>query len=138
MNIKLISILALVTIIATISPHQVNAQNDRYFEISKNLQIFAQLYKEVNANYVDELDPNELMRIGIDAMVNSLDPYTTYISEAQIASYRLNDQETYKGIGARMEVIDDYVTVVEPYDGGPALEAGLKAGDQIRNVVRYA
>lgn len=138
MNIKLISILALVTIIATISPHQVNAQNDRYFEISKNLQIFAEVYKELNANYVDELDPNELMRIGIDAMVNSLDPYTTYISEAQIASYRLNDQETYKGIGARMEVIDDYVTVVEPYDGGPALEAGLKAGDQIRNVGRYA
>ena len=74
MNIKLISILALVTIVVTISPHQVNAQNDRYFEISKNLQIFAEVYKELNANYVDELDPNELMRIGIDAMVNSLDP----------------------------------------------------------------
>jgi len=67
-------------------------------------------------------------------MVNSLDPYTRYISESQIASYRLNDQETYKGIGARMEVIDDFVTVVEPYDGGPALEAGIKAGDQIRQV----
>jgi len=96
--------------------------------------VFAEVYKELNANYVDELDPNELMRIGIDAMVNSLDPYTRYISESQIASYRLNDQETYKGIGARMEVIDDFVTVVEPYDGGPALEAGIKAGDQIRQV----
>ena len=53
MNIKLISILALVTIVVTISPHQVNAQNDRYFEISKNLQIFAEVYKELNANYVD-------------------------------------------------------------------------------------
>ena len=138
MNIKFPFLLILGTILASISPNQATAQDDRYFEISKNLQVFAEVYKELNANYVDELDPNELMRIGIDAMVNSLDPYTRYISEAQIASYRLNDQETYKGIGARMEVIDDYVTVVEPYDGGPALEAGIKAGDQIRNVGRYA
>lgn len=138
MNIKLISSLVLATTIVFMGTNPLQAQDDRYFEISKNLQVFAEVYKELNANYVDELDPNELMRIGIDAMVNSLDPYTRYISEAQIASYRLNDQETYKGIGARMEVIDNYVTIVEPYDGGPALEAGLKAGDQIRNVGRYS
>ena len=134
MNIRHLSLLIIGAILGTLSPNQVSAQDDRYFEISKNLQVFAEVYKELNANYVDELDPNELMRIGIDAMVNSLDPYTRYISESQIASYRLNDQETYKGIGARMEVIDDFVTVVEPYDGGPALEAGIKAGDQIRQV----
>lgn len=138
MKIKHLFLVVLGSILGNLSPNKANAQDDRYFEISKNLQVFAEVYKELNANYVDELDPNELMRIGIDAMVNSLDPYTRYISEAQIASYRLNDQETYKGIGARMEVIDDYVTIVEPYDGGPALEAGLKAGDQIRNVGRYA
>lgn len=118
--------------------NNVNAQDDRYFEISKNLQTFAEVYKELNANYVDELDPGELMKIGIDAMVNSLDPYTKYISEAQIESYRINDQETYKGIGARMELIDGYVTIVEPYDGGPALEAGLRAGDQLRKVGQYS
>lgn len=128
----IIKTLSAVVILAIAS--NLKAQDDRYFEISKNLQIFAEVYKQLNANYVDELDPNELMRIGIDAMTNSLDPYTKYISETQVAKYKLNDQETYKGIGARMDIIDDYATVVEPYDGGPALEAGLKAGDQIRRV----
>lgn len=128
----LINAFCAILILAT--ANHVQAQDDRYFEISKNLQIFAEVYKQLNANYVDELDPNELMRIGIDAMTSSLDPYTKYISEAQVAKYRLNDQETYKGIGARMDIIDDYATVVEPYDGGPALEAGLRAGDQIRRV----
>ena len=65
--------------------------NDKYFEITKNIEIFVNVYKQLNFNYVDEIDPGELMRIGIDAMVGSLDPYTNYISENQVERYRINN-----------------------------------------------
>ncbi len=108
--------------------------NDKLFEISKNVEIFVKVFKELNTNYVDDLDPSELMRIGIDAMVGSLDPYTNYISEAQVESYRLSDDGTYKGIGADLDVVDGVITIIEPYDGSPAQEAGLKAGDQVIHI----
>ena len=105
--------------------------NDKLYEISKNIEIFVNVYKALNKDYVDDLDPNQLMRIGIDAMVGSLDPYTNYISESQVASYRINTEGRYEGIGAIVKEIDGYVTIVEPYEDSPVLEAGLKAGDKI-------
>ena len=105
--------------------------NDKLFEISKNIEIFVKVYKELNKGYVDDLDPSELMRTGLDAMVGSLDPYTNYISESQVESYRLSDEGTYKGIGAEIDMVDGMITVIEPFDGSPAREAGLRAGDQI-------
>ena len=75
-------------------------QNDKYFEILKNLDIFATMYKEVNANYVDDLNPNTLMRTGIDAMLTSLDPYTVYYSEDQIEDVRTENTGQFGGIGA--------------------------------------
>ena len=109
-------------------------QNDRLFEISKNIEIFVKVYKELNTNYVDDLDPSELMRIGLDAMLISLDPYTNYISESQVESYRLSDDGTYKGLGATFDEVDGVITIIEPFDGSPAQNAGLKAGDQIISV----
>ena len=105
--------------------------NDRLYEISKNIEIFVNVYKELNKNYVDDLDPSQLMRIGIDAMVNSLDPYTNYISESQVASYRINTEGKYQGIGAIVKKVGDYITIIEPYQDSPVVKAGLKAGDQI-------
>ncbi len=105
--------------------------NDRLYEISKNIEIFIKVYKELNANYVDDIDPTYLMTIGLNAMVGSLDPYTNYISESQIESYRISTDGRYEGIGAVVKKIDEYVTIIEPYAGSPVLEAGLKAGDQI-------
>lgn len=101
------------------------------FEISKNIEIFVNLYKTLNTNYVDELDPSHLMRIGIDAIMNSLDPYTNYITEAQIESYRMLTEGRYNGFGAHIELVGDYVTMIEIYENSPAAKAGLKAGDQI-------
>ncbi len=118
-------------LIVLIGISAVNVNHDKLYEISKNIEIFIKVYKELNANYVDDLDPNQLMKVGIDAMVGSLDPYTNYISEAQVASYRINTEGKYEGIGAIVEKIDDYVTIVEPYEDSPVLEAGIKAGDQI-------
>ena len=73
---------------------------DRYFEIAKNLDIFATLFKEVNALYVDEVNPNQLIRTGIDAMLASLDPYTNYIPEDEVEDYRTINTGQYGGIGA--------------------------------------
>jgi len=105
--------------------------NDRLYEIAKNIEIFVNVYKELNKNYVDDLDPSELMRTGIDAMVGSLDPYTNYISESQVASYRISTDGKYQGIGAIVQKVDDYVTIIEPYQGSPVVKAELKAGDKI-------
>ncbi len=118
-----------VVLIVGISATTVN--NDRLYEISKNIEIFVNVYKELNKNYVDDLDPTQLMRVGIDAMVESLDPYTNYISESQVASYRINTEGKYQGIGAIVKKIGDYITIVEPYQDSPVVEAGLQPGDQI-------
>ena len=109
-------------------------ENDRYFEIVKNLDIFATLFKEVNSYYVDEINPGQLMRTGIDAMLNSLDPYTDYIPEDDIEDYRTITTGEYGGIGAVVDEKNGISTIVMPYEGYPAFEAGLVAGDQIMKI----
>ena len=105
-----------------------------YFEISKNLDIFATLYKELNSYYVDEIEPGKLIRTGIDAMLESLDPYTQYISEDEIEDYRLQTTGKYGGIGALIRKIDDWVVVAEPYKDYPADKAGLIGGDKVTEI----
>lgn len=124
-----ISAIALVLVLATATTFQSNS--GRYFEITKNIEIFANLYKELNTYYVDELDPGQLMRIGIDAMVESLDPYTNYISETDIEGYRYMTEGRYNGIGAVSKEIGGLITITELYEGQPADKAGLIVGDQI-------
>ncbi len=112
----------------------ITKDKSRLYEISKNIEIFVNVFKELNANYVDDIDPAQLMRTGIDAMVGSLDPYTNYISESQVQGYRINSEGKYEGIGAIVEKIGEHITVVEPYENSPAHEAGLRAGDRIVEV----
>jgi carboxyl-terminal processing protease len=107
---------------------------DNDFEIAKNLDIFATLYKELNTNYVDELKPGELMKTAIDAMLESLDPYTTYISESDLEDYKLMTTGQYGGIGALIHKNGDYVVISDPYEGFPAQKSGLMAGDIILEV----
>ena len=104
---------------------------ERYFEIAKNLDIFASLFKEVNALYVDEINPNKLIRTGIDAMLNSLDPYTNYIAEDEVEDYRTMNTGQYGGIGAVTREIGDRTVVTLVYEGYPAYKNGLKIGDEI-------
>jgi len=106
----------------------------KFFEISKNIEIFTNMYKEINTSYVDDLDPGQLMRTGIDAMLESLDPYTNYISESEIEGYRYITEGKYNGIGAIFNMIDDYVTVTQLYADSPAAKANLKPGDRILSV----
>ena len=105
--------------------------NDNYFAIIKNLDIFASLYKELNAYYVDELNPNQLIKTGIDAMLSSLDPYTNYIPADKIETYRTMTTGEYGGIGALVQRVDGVNTVLMCYEGYPAEAAGLKIGDQV-------
>ena len=104
-------------------------QNSNNFEIGKNLDIFSTTYKELNINYVDEIQPGELMETAIDAMLKSLDPYTVYIPESEIEDVKFITTGQYGGIGALIQKQDDYVVISEPYEGKPAQKAGLKAGD---------
>jgi len=103
---------------------------DNFFEVSKNLDIFSSLYKELNIFYVDETDAGELMKIGIDAMLESLDPYTTYIPESEMEDFEFMTTGQYGGIGAVITKNGDWVYVSEPYEGFPADNAGLIAGDK--------
>lgn len=107
---------------------------DKYFEIIKNIEIFTNLYKEVNTHYVDDIDPGELMSIGLKAMVGSLDPFTNYISESDIEGYRIQSEGRYHGIGTKNKKIGDLITITELYKDQPADQAGLKPGDQIIEV----
>ncbi len=110
-------------------------QNDKYFEILKNLDIFATMFKEVNANYVDDINPNTFMEEGIDAMLSALDPYTVYYPEDQIEDVRTENTGQFGGIGAIIgEREGGKVMVVMPNEGFAADRAGLKRGDEIISV----
>lgn len=104
---------------------------DRYFEIQKNLDIFATLYKEVNTYYVDDVNPNKIIRNGIDAMLENLDPYTNYIPEDDIEDYRTMTTNQYGGIGALVGKRNGKSLIIMPYEGFPAHQNGLIIGDEI-------
>ena len=105
-----------------------------YFEVTKNLDIFTSLFREVNIYYVDETKPGEMIEKAIDSMLKSLDPYTTYIPESEIEDFRFQTTGQYGGIGATIRKRDDYVIISEPYKGFPADKAGLKAGDKLLEI----
>lgn len=107
---------------------------DSYFEISKNLDIFITLFKELNLYYVDETEPGKLMEEGIHGMLESLDPYTNFIPESDIEDYRFMTTGQYGGIGALIRKKDEHVVVAEPYEGFPADKGGLMAGDVILEI----
>ena len=105
------------------------------FQVSKNLDIFASLYKEININYVEETNPSDLMRNSIDAMLGGLDPYTEYIPESEIEDYKLKYVSTqYGGIGAGTLFIDGKLFVNEVSEGNPAHKQDIKPGDQILKI----
>jgi carboxyl-terminal processing protease len=107
---------------------------ERYFEITRNLDIFATLFKEVNMYYVDEVNPNKVMKTGIDAMLNSLDPYTDYIPEDEIEDYRTMTTGQYGGVGALIGNRGGRTLVLMPHENSPATKAGLRISDEIIKV----
>ena len=105
--------------------------SEDFFEVAKQIEIFTGLFKAVNANYVDETNPGELMDKAIKTMLADLDPYTNYFNEADVVKFKINNTGEYTGIGAMITRKEGKLIVKEPYKNFPADKAGLKAGDEI-------
>jgi carboxyl-terminal processing protease len=113
----------------------INASStDSYFEISKNLDIFATLFKQLNTYYVDPIEPGKMVKTGIDAMLDELDPYTNYITEADIEDFEFQRTGKYGGIGATMHRKGDEIYVGDVYENSPSQKAGLHPGDLIISI----
>ncbi|GAB3923626.1 S41 family peptidase [Larkinella terrae] len=108
--------------------------DDRFFEIARNLDIYATLFKELNLYYVDELNPNRMVKNSIDAMLKSLDPYTNFFAEDEIEDYMTMTTGRYNGIGALIGSRQGRSIVMMIYEGTPAEKSGLQIGDEIIKV----
>ena len=104
-------------------------KDDIYFEISKNIDLFGNVYKEISLNYVDEIDPEKFMEAGIKGMLGSLDPYTIFIDENKKDDIDLITNGKYGGVGISIGIRADKVTVVEVLEGYSAQRQGLRIGD---------
>lgn len=104
---------------------------ENFFEIAKQIEIFTMMFKELDKNYVDEINPGQLMDKAIKAMLADLDPYTNFFNEADVVKFKINNTGEYTGIGAMITRKEDKLIIKEPYKDLPADKAGLKAGDEI-------
>ncbi len=105
---------------------------DDYFQISRNLQIFADIYREANIKYVDNIKPGDFMKKGVDAMLSSLDPYTEFIPESDMEDFKMKYVNSdYGGIGALIFQKSDKIYISDVYEGFPAQKQDIRAGDQI-------
>lgn len=109
--------------------------SEHQFEIAKNLDVFNSLYRELDLLYVDSLDAHQLITIGIDAMLESLDPYTEYYAEEDMGDLKMMTTGKYGGIGSVIRLRKDSAIIIhEPYEGMPAAQVGLKVGDVIKKI----
>lgn len=109
-------------------------KNDKLFALAKNIDIFATLVRELDSYYVDEIDPDKLVTIGINAMLEELDPYTEYIPEEESADFRMLTTGEYAGIGALIGNRGEGNMILMPYTGFPAQSSGLRIADFILKV----
>ena len=117
-----------------LSTAAIGQEKQNNFEISKSIDIYNSLLRELNLNYVDEINPGELNEIAIDAMLKEMDPYTVFIPESEIENYKLMTTGEYGGIGALIQYDGEYTRISDPYEGWPAQKSGLQAGDVILSV----
>ena len=111
------------------------AVKDDLFLISKNLDIFSAVYRQVSMNYVDDTNPTTLIKTAVDAMLDDLDPYTEYVQETDVEDYKLRYVDTkYGGIGATIFERNGRIYILEAHAGHPADQAGLAAGDELLRI----
>ena len=130
---RIIIVFALV-LFAGISTGFLAKQETRDFRIAKNLDIFFSLFREINTFYVDEIDPDKMVKAGIDNMLKTLDPYTVYYPESEVDEFTFMTTGKYGGIGSLVRNSGDYVVISEVYKKFPADIAGIKAGDILKKV----
>lgn len=107
---------------------------EKYFDIARSLDIFATLFKEVNAHYVDEVNPKKLIDNSIHGMLDQLDPYTDYIPEEDLEAFSIQTTGQYAGVGALIGIVRNKTVITNPYVGYPAERAGLRVGDELISV----
>ena len=127
----LISATAVVILFTTVS-----FKSD-FFEIAKQIEIFTTLFKELNMNYVDEVNPGQLMDSAIEGMLADLDPYTKYWTEQEVEDARISNSGEYTGIGASVLTRNKTITILEAYKDYPADKAGLRGASRTVKVGRY-
>ncbi len=130
-RIIFISSLVLITLFAF---GFVASKSDLYFDISKNLELFGKVYKEISFNYVDDIDPQEFMRAGIKGMLSKLDPYTVFIDEKNQDDIDLLTNGKYGGVGISIGIRNEKVTILEVMDGYSAQNQGVRIGDVITGI----
>lgn len=123
-----------VILVLFLSSFTVYTDTDNNFETVKHLDIFYSVYKELNLYYVDPIVPGDIIKIGIDAMLKSLDPYTVYIPESKIEDIRFMTTGQYGGIGSMIRKSGDYIVITQPYQNSPADKAGIQPGDLILEI----
>ena len=121
-------------LVAGISTGFLVTQETRDFRIAKNLDIFFTLFRELNTFYVDEIDPDKIIKTGMDDMLKTLDPYTVYFPESEADEFAIMTTGKYGGIGSLVRNSGDYVVISEVYKGYPADKAGIKPGDLLKKV----
>lgn len=109
-------------------------RSDDFFALRKSFQIFGALYEEIVADYVDPVDVERLMRSGIDAMLDRLDPYTTFLDEADHADLDIMTRGRYGGVGLTMGIRDGRITVIAPVEGASGFRQGVRAGDIVSHI----
>lgn len=128
---KRIILFASVSVIIVFTLGFIAIKSDIYFEISKNLELFGKVYKEISFNYVDAIDPQEFMRAGIKGMLAKLDPYTIFIDEKSQDDIDVLTNGKYGGVGISIGIRNDKITIVEVLEGYSAQKQGLRVGDVI-------
>lgn len=126
--------IVLVSVLVFVMSFYAFKQDDKNFQIAKSLDIYYSLFRELNLFYVDDIDPNKLVKTSIDKMLESLDPYTNYIPEDDVEDFRFMTTGEYAGIGALISKQKGKIVIAEPYEGFPAQKSGLKAGDVLLEV----
>jgi carboxyl-terminal processing protease len=130
---RIIIVLSLLLIAGTSTGFLIS-QETRDFRIAKNLDIFFSLFRELNLFYVDQIDPDKVIKTGIDNMLKGLDPYTVYYPESDVDEFTFMTTGKYGGIGSLVRKSGDYIVISEVYKGFPADKAGIKAGDLLIKV----
>ncbi|HEX7069515.1 MAG TPA: PDZ domain-containing protein, partial [Rhodothermales bacterium] len=110
------------------------APDDEFFALRKNFQIFSAIYEELVGSYVDPIDPEKLMRSGIEAMLEDLDPYTSFIDESDNADIDIITRGRYGGVGLNIGFRGGKLTVTSPIEGASGYKQGVRAGDVILQI----
>ncbi len=133
-KISIFSIAFFATILCTTEIKSQGNYDEDYFEMSKAIEIFGSVFKNLHSNYVDGLNSGDLVKTAIDAMLADLDPYTVYYPESELENVKMQVLGQYGGIGSLILQQNNYVMISEPYENLPAHKAGLKAGDIILKI----